>query len=234
MLTGQPPYQDPDRLALWEKARRGEVAPPRRLNLHVPRALEAICMKALAADPAQRYAGAFQLEAALRRYLSRPQRVLIVSAALLLIGGAVVLAATLGRSQRWGMADLMNLRSWGETAPLSGELVLRAWSPDHGKMGVRLDQPGALPLRTGEMVQLEVKLNQPGYCYILLLDSHGTVQPLYPWRPEDGLHVPPPAVTAVQDLHSPPERDRGWELDDHSGPGNHPAAGAAHTVGGRL
>ena len=44
---------------------------PRRLDRSIPRPLEAVCMKALAADPAERYAGAAELAAEVADFLAR-------------------------------------------------------------------------------------------------------------------------------------------------------------------
>jgi serine/threonine protein kinase len=46
------------------------VVPPRRRHPSVPRALDAVCRKAMATDPAERYPGAQELAAEIRRYLS--------------------------------------------------------------------------------------------------------------------------------------------------------------------
>ena len=47
----------------------GHPQPPRAINPQVPADLEAICLKAMAADPAARYATAGELAADLRRFL---------------------------------------------------------------------------------------------------------------------------------------------------------------------
>src|SRR5262249_22817249 len=51
LLTGRPPYVGESAAAVREQARQGRVRPPRQLNPRVPRALQRICLKALAADP---------------------------------------------------------------------------------------------------------------------------------------------------------------------------------------
>lgn len=216
MLTGQPPYDAGDRATLWAKARQGQVVPPRQLNPRIPRGLEAICMKALAPDPARRYPSAHSLEQALGRYLLRPRLALAGIVLLLVLAGiALAVASLLGRQP----ASLST--ATGPAAPLSGDLVVHVWSPNTGKMGMPLDQPGALPVRTGEMLRVNVKLNQPAYAYLVLLDSRGEVHPLYPWDPERGFREPPAAERAVQEMSLPEKLgdgdDKGWELDEHSG-----------------
>jgi len=58
LLTGDAPFASGE---LWEVLGRvaaGEFPGPRRINHHVPRALEAVCIKAMALKSAQRYASA--------------------------------------------------------------------------------------------------------------------------------------------------------------------------------
>ena len=55
LLTGQAPFADTDILELLRKVERGDFPPPRKLETWIDPALEAICLKAMATDPAQRY-----------------------------------------------------------------------------------------------------------------------------------------------------------------------------------
>jgi PAS domain S-box-containing protein len=61
ILTGQPPFADSDTQALLQKVREGQPAPPRQLWNEVPAALEAICLRAIAKRPADRYNSASEL-----------------------------------------------------------------------------------------------------------------------------------------------------------------------------
>jgi serine/threonine-protein kinase len=61
ILTGQPPYQGRDKLEILRKARQGDFLPPRQVKKDIPRALEAICQKAMALRPEHRYATALNL-----------------------------------------------------------------------------------------------------------------------------------------------------------------------------
>ena len=56
LLTGKAPLDGPDVAAVLEKVRRGEVPPPRQVNPDVPPPLDAICRKAMALKPGDRYA----------------------------------------------------------------------------------------------------------------------------------------------------------------------------------
>jgi serine/threonine protein kinase len=70
LLTGCPPFEDRDVLHILRRAQRGEFAPPRQVNGAVPAALGAVCLKAMALRPEERYAGALELAAELERWLA--------------------------------------------------------------------------------------------------------------------------------------------------------------------
>jgi serine/threonine protein kinase len=69
LLTLRPTFDAPDRAALVERILHGEPAPPRRLDRHIPRDLETVVLKALAREPARRYATAADLARDLQRFL---------------------------------------------------------------------------------------------------------------------------------------------------------------------
>jgi serine/threonine protein kinase len=71
LLTGQRAFAGGNEVI--EKILAGALIPPRKLSKAIPARLEAICLKALAKDPATRYATAGELAAALREYLN-PRR----------------------------------------------------------------------------------------------------------------------------------------------------------------
>jgi len=55
MLIGRPPIYDPDPFKILEKAQEGKITPPRIKNTRVPRELDEIIMKCLAAGVEDRY-----------------------------------------------------------------------------------------------------------------------------------------------------------------------------------
>ncbi len=55
LLTGRAPFTDTEILELLRKVERGDFPPPRRLEASIDPALEAICLRAMATDPANRY-----------------------------------------------------------------------------------------------------------------------------------------------------------------------------------
>src|SRR5439155_19645794 len=80
-------------------------------------------------------------------------------------------------------------------APLHGTIDVRVWRKDQKDQfdpsdrkfkgaGVRLNHPGALPLRPGDGMRIEVQLNRPAYVYVVWLDTDGKATPLFPWDEE--------------------------------------------------
>jgi tetratricopeptide (TPR) repeat protein/tRNA A-37 threonylcarbamoyl transferase component Bud32 len=112
ILTGQAPYQGPKVGAILERAKRCEFLPPRQVKPGVPRALEAVCLRAMARRPEDRYATAPELAADVRRWLAdepvmaycepaaararrwmRRRRTLMAGAAAAALAGLIGLAA---------------------------------------------------------------------------------------------------------------------------------------------
>jgi serine/threonine-protein kinase len=67
LLTGQPPYQGDDVLA---QARQARIVPAQQRERSVPRALEAICVKALAREQKDRYPTAKALAREVEHWLA--------------------------------------------------------------------------------------------------------------------------------------------------------------------
>src|SRR5690606_2273696 len=68
LATGQPPFAGDSPVAIAYKHVHETPVPPRQRNVDVPPALEAIILKCLAKNPANRYPTAEDLRADLRRY----------------------------------------------------------------------------------------------------------------------------------------------------------------------
>jgi hypothetical protein len=190
-----------------------EEAPDFREYLQrFPQLAERICLKALAAEPEQRYASARELAAALHHYLRRRLLAAVVAGALLVT--AAVLGLALGHPRQTNTSSPPLFGDVPPPPPLSGDL--RAWvdGPDKNDLEISKDLD-ALPVRNGETVHLKFRLNQPAYVYLLWLDSLGKVSALYPWN-EDKIDVDvteaPPDRPPQQEIDSPSSRRRGWEM----------------------
>ena len=69
LLTGRPPVESNDLGEVIRRVERGEIPPPRSIDPTIPRPLEAICRKAMATDPADRYVSARALATDVTRWL---------------------------------------------------------------------------------------------------------------------------------------------------------------------
>lgn len=113
LLTGRPAFSDLKLGDLKAKVCRGDFPPPRQVDATVPRSLEAICLKAMATDPDNRYRSAMELADEVKRWLAdepvaayrepwsarwarwaRKNRTLVAAAIVLLITSTVALAAS--------------------------------------------------------------------------------------------------------------------------------------------
>jgi serine/threonine-protein kinase len=70
ILTGEPPFAGEDRQEVIRRVAVEEPVPPGALVADTPRALAAICLKALAMEPAHRYNSAAELATEIRHYLA--------------------------------------------------------------------------------------------------------------------------------------------------------------------
>ncbi|MFL5340533.1 MAG: protein kinase domain-containing protein [Gemmataceae bacterium] len=70
LLTGLCPFEGRHVGEVVEKVLRGDCVPPRQRNPTAPRALEAVCLRAMARVPADRYPSAGELAAELERWLA--------------------------------------------------------------------------------------------------------------------------------------------------------------------
>jgi serine/threonine protein kinase len=71
LLVGQPPRAEAKSAdEAWQLARSGIIKPPQSIRAHVDRDLSAICLKAMAYDPANRYISADELRRDLERWLA--------------------------------------------------------------------------------------------------------------------------------------------------------------------
>jgi serine/threonine protein kinase len=207
LLTGRPPYQGPNRTAIWGQAKEGRITPPRQVNPLVPRSLERVCVKALATEPDQRYSTATEMERALRRSLGRRR----LSLLLLAVAGVPVLVALLLAWTGW----VPPRPAAGQVAavrPLKGSIDVCISDPnDPARRDLFLDDPGALPLRPADEFHIVAELNRPAYAYVLWIDTDGQLLPVYPWRPGHWEEWPD-AEERVERLRRPEDIQRDYKL----------------------
>ena len=74
-----------------------------------------------------------------------------------------------------------------ELVPLAGTLDVLVWNKaDSGRQALSLTDPGTLPLRPQDKIQITAKLNRPAYVYVIAVDSHSQAIPVYPWETATG------------------------------------------------
>jgi serine/threonine-protein kinase len=70
ILTGRPPFEDPDVFTTLQRVQQGDFLPPRHVNRLTPPALDAICCKAMALRMEDRYASPRALADDIERWLA--------------------------------------------------------------------------------------------------------------------------------------------------------------------
>ena len=70
LLTGRPPYERGDIGEVLRKVQRSEFPAPRQLDSSIDRALEAVCLKAMATRPEERYASCRALAEDVERWMA--------------------------------------------------------------------------------------------------------------------------------------------------------------------
>lgn len=70
ILTGKPPVTGQKPIAILEAVKEGQITLPRQINPSIPRPLEAICLRALALRPEDRYATARELADDVEQWLA--------------------------------------------------------------------------------------------------------------------------------------------------------------------
>jgi hypothetical protein len=231
LLTGRPPFQGADVRTTLRQAEQGRVLPVRQVNPAVPAALARICERALAADPRMRYGSAAALERDLRRYLAWGRRLAVpvtLGATVLVAGVSIALALAFGPGAQQTAdreAETQPPPKAGRVEPvppapqsaLDGELDVRVYAA--GKEGVKVPEPGSLPVRKGELVHIRARLNRNAHVYLVWVDEKGLVDPLYPWDRDDpkALEEPAPILLPRREVHSPPEMNKGWPAEGEDG-----------------
>jgi tRNA A-37 threonylcarbamoyl transferase component Bud32 len=119
LLTNRIPYDGVDQLEIMTRITMGDIVPPRHRKKDVPRALEGICLKAMARKQEARYATALELAADVEDWLAdepvaahreglgerlarvgrRHRAAVVAGGALLLAGIAVAVAVVLAQAR---------------------------------------------------------------------------------------------------------------------------------------
>jgi hypothetical protein len=193
-------------MEVWEQARQAKVVPPRSWNARVPRALERICLKAMAADPETRYATAADMERALHGYLRRPRQ-LAAGLGLVLLVGVSALIMRFGSPGQPNLSPAVGNDQQKAPVPLEISLRVRVYG-DKGFVGSIGDPLPSVPFNSD--VKLHARLSAPAYCYLLAFNPDGKEEQCYP---EEESNAP----AQVRELIFPSQEKKVFALDQGVG-----------------
>ncbi len=140
ILTCQPPVTGTTTQETLEQAQLGKVAAPRDVNPNVPRPLEAICMKAVARQPARRYASCRELANDVEAYLadtpvSAYRGVLYRSRLWLLRHRTAVVVACVLLACLAAFTGYVTMRHWKVAEQIQGHSDRAAWAVESSDLG---------------------------------------------------------------------------------------------------
>jgi hypothetical protein len=180
----------------------------------VPRRLERICLKALEAEPGDRYPTAEGLAEELERFLRGPRRAALIALTLIPLIGVGAWIGTQGRRApiRAGSPTQPDQATATSTS-LEATLTVR-----HYRKG---DRPGLIwslgefgektaSARFGDVARVEARFSAPAYFYLLALNPDGSVQLCEPADPRTA-----PTVSAL--LSFPPGEEDYFGFTDGKG-----------------
>ncbi|MGO9599424.1 MAG: protein kinase domain-containing protein [Isosphaeraceae bacterium] len=198
LLTGKSPHGGLTNDKILQNAREARIIPPRQLNPRVPRDLERICLKAMAADPQSRFQSAEEFRRALGRYrLMRPVVPLLgacaASLALLVVSAWALWPTTNVSMPQPNSASPAGPHVAGpevvptpETKPVPlAELRVTRFEITHfPKLDAQRFDPrrvGALgrtsfAAREDDEVTVRAELSEPAYSYLVAFRPDGTAE----------------------------------------------------------
>jgi hypothetical protein len=156
---------------------QAEYVSVRQINRRVPRSLERICCKALAADPKRRFSSALELAHALGRAQARRWTQAAVLAILPLCAVVLVASKLTERPAKEAQRAAFPAQAARVPPPLlqvvSLDVVHFRSDPleEVGRIG-----PISNATREGDAVRVEARLNEPAHFYLIALNPDGKVQ----------------------------------------------------------
>ena len=186
LLVGEAPFGGSNAHESLDRACRCEFDASALSRAEVPRRLEKICLHAMQADPADRYAGAADLAADLERFVARPQRLKKALAGL--AGGLLLVLLAVGVwSVVGGNRGLAPPQIPPTVTPrplpehLKGRAPLRHDFPVKFELvGQRVDPAGEVYLTEGQRVAFRVEVERDCYVGIWHIDHRGNITQLFP------------------------------------------------------
>jgi serine/threonine protein kinase len=199
LLTGKVPFGGATRQEQWGRASQCDFDRGALRAKGVPRRLERIVLKAMAAEPEDRYTSAVEMANALDDFVRSPRWLAIEAAAVLLAALAVMLWSWWPRpaseSDRTAKAELGRNQIATPSIPANHEVLPEiAHSPRIQSIQVVLHSrsPGdpvgvigfdAFAGRLGQDARVRVELAAAAYCFLIALNPDGSIQLCYPESP---------------------------------------------------
>jgi predicted Ser/Thr protein kinase len=191
LLTGRPLYQAATVQAILQQAARAAYDASPLDSDHIPKPLAAVCRKALARNPQDRFASAADLAITLKAAV-RPPRWRMVAALTGVLFAAIACGLLLGHLG-------------GHTPPSMGEvnqaaMEVRIWRAEAADIPLRQ----ALPLRTGD--ELQIRFHVPARLHVGLcsINGQGKLSLLQRYPPQEAAaELIYPAPSQVRELLPP-------------------------------
>jgi predicted Ser/Thr protein kinase len=173
LLTDRAPFEGETWRQSWDRARRCDYDAAALNHPSIPAALRRVCLKAMAAEPADRIASASAFQKALERFLLGP----------------AVRAVTAGVAGLALLATVIAAASWVIPKANSDEAISLHVIRDNSLF---TEYQRALPLRTGDRLKICCQLPRVAKAVVFWVDSEGGVKELTPVgfrRDEGGDHI---------------------------------------------
>lgn len=195
LLTGRVPFEGETIAEQLDRACRCDFDGSALRVASVPRRLTQVCLRAMAADPADRCA-AEDLATALEGYVRGPRRRVAFTAvgAVLLAAGTLTIAARTVFSSQPKVVAMDVVVHRRNPAEYIGQIGLKTFAGRYNDDDVRV----------------HVKLDRPAFAVLLALNPDGSTQLCYP--PDEA--TPPARIT---ELDYPPDPTEGFGLTDGVG-----------------
>jgi serine/threonine protein kinase len=241
--TGQRAFTGPTLTALLRAVTDHHPPPPNQLDPTIPAALSDLILRLIAKDPAARPQSARQVAdelaslpldstvvdqrpvarttAARRRGCTITISVTVTALVALCVGVWAIHSRT-GSGPDLSRPDPGSVSPPGratqpETAPAPAPVHYRGRVDvlvERGNKLLRLNQPGALPLRKDDKFRVEGRVDPPAYLYLFWVDPGHDVTPVYPWDATKGWGSRPAKEEPVGQRSLPPSADNKYTAPD--------------------
>lgn len=185
LLTKRPPFAGPNFAVAIERARKGAWKRGALLQHGTPARLRAICEKAMATDPDDRFSSGEEFAASLEEFIESPGRWLTRSAGIGLL--ACLLAVVVGIGTWFAISP--NAHSVPEPEPVSKSqpreiahkgpsLSLQVWESER-----YLNLAGIAPIRNGDRLRVRTEIPPQLHATLFLITSEGELKELARFAP---------------------------------------------------